>query len=223
MTHLYRVADSSQKLWTTNSGGWDGKGANLQCVACRVSPDGSPQDPSTNPADSIVVLMVTTEVLAANPPDAYRVLADPELAGHTAASGPHSRFTNLRVPAENVLAAPDAGAQLIQQTFAASAAIVGAMAVSIMRSAFEAAMKFAKTDNRGGSVPILERQSVADLLIDIKMRIETSRLLTWKALHCLENGPGDCSSRLELALEAKIFASENAVKSCVDAMKAVGM
>lgn len=195
----------------------------MQCVACRHSQDGGPQDNSVDPKDSVMVLLVTKDVLAANSPDAYCVLREPELAGHVAASGCHSRFTDLRVPAENVLAPPGQGAQLIEQTFASSAAIVGAMAVSLMRATFEAALNFAKTDTRGGSVPILERQSVADLLIDIKMRIETSRLLTWKALHCLENGPGDYHARLELALEAKVFASDNAVKSCVDAMKAVGV
>lgn len=97
------------------------------------------------------------------------------------------------------------------------------MSVSIMKAVFEAALDFAKSESRGGARPIIERQSVADVLIDIKMRIETSRLLTWKAMHCLENGPGDWSARLELALEAKIFSSDNAVKCCVDAMKVVGM
>ena len=170
-----------------------------------------------------MILMVTREIIEKNDPGAYQILSDPELGGHEAASGPHSRFTNLRVPGENLLAAPGKGAQLIEQTFGASAAIVGAMSVSIMRAAFEAALEFAKTETRGGSVPIIERQSVADLLIGIKMRTETSRLLTWKALHCLENGPGDVGARLELCLEAKIFCSDSAVQCCVDAMKLVGM
>lgn len=151
------------------------------------------------------------------------MLSEPELGGHIASSGPHSRFTNLRVPAENVLAPPGKGALVIEQTFGMSAAIVGAMSVSIMKAVFEAALDFAKSDTRGGATPILERQSVADVLIDIKMKIEASRLLTWKAMHCLENGPGDMSARLELALEAKIYCSDNATKCCVDAMKVVGM
>jgi alkylation response protein AidB-like acyl-CoA dehydrogenase len=43
-----------------------------------------------------------------------------------------------------------------------------------MRAIFDAALAFSK-NSRGGNVPIGERQSVADLLIDIKMRTETSR------------------------------------------------
>ena len=145
------------------------------------------------------------------------------MTGHPATTGPHSRFTDLRIPESYVLAQGEAAAQLVEQSFTASAALVGAFSISIMRAAFEAALKFAKEDNRGGSVPIIERQSVADLLIDVKMRVDTTRLLTWKALHALENGPGEFKARQELCLEAKMFGSDNAVKSVVDCMKAVGM
>ncbi|KAI9792518.1 MAG: hypothetical protein M1816_002038 [Peltula sp. TS41687] len=213
---------NGEKLWTTSSAGWDGLGADLQCIVCRHSQDGSAQDASADPRDAILVLMVTREEIAQNPPGAYKVLYEPELAGHIAASGPHTRFTDLRVPEANLLAAPGAGAALIEHTFASSAAIVGAMSVGIMRATFDAAMKFARTDTRGGSVPVLARQSVADLMIDIKMRTEASRLLTWKAMHCLQNGPGEYEARLEMACEAKVFGSDNAVKCVVDAMKAVG-
>lgn len=92
-----------------------------------------------------------------------------------------------------------------------------------MRSAFEAALRFAKEETRGGSVPIIDHQSVADLLIDVKMRIDTTRLLTWKALHALENGPGEFKARQEFCLEAKMFGSDNVVRSVADCMKVVGM
>ncbi|KAG8164024.1 hypothetical protein KVR01_005942 [Diaporthe batatas] len=216
---------SGEKMWTTNSGGWDGKGADLQCVVCRHSDseDGGPPDPARDPAGDILILLVTPDVIAANEPGAYEVLGEQELAGFPSASGPHSRFTNLRVPGANLLCPPGKGAQVVEQTFGSSAALVGAMGVGIMRAAFDAALKFAGEDTRGGSAPVLGRQSVADLLIDIKIRAEAGRLLTWKALHAIENGPGGWKARLELALEAKIYSSEAAVQSVVDAMKAVGI
>lgn len=37
------------------------------------------------------------------------------------------------------------------------------------------------TERRGGRDIMLENQSVADLLIKIKTRVEASRVLTWKA------------------------------------------
>ncbi|POS70787.1 hypothetical protein DHEL01_v210821 [Diaporthe helianthi] len=214
---------NGEKLWATNSGGWEGKGADVQCVVCRYSEDGGPPDPLKDPAEDILILLVTPEVIAANEPGAYQVLSEQELAGFPSTSGPHSRFSELRVPDANLLCPPGKEAQVVEETFGRSAALVGAMGVGLMRATFDAALRFAKEDTRGGSTPIVERQSVADLLIDIKIRAETSRLLTWKALHAIENGPGDWKARLELALEAKIYSSEAAVQSVVDAMKAVGI
>ena len=178
---------------------------------------------SGNPRDSVMILIVTSEDIARNSAGAFEVLAHVDTAGHGAVSGPHVRYTDLRVPAKNLLAPPGQGAPLIEGCFDATAAIVGAMSVGIMRATFDAALSFAKSDTRGGTVPIIQRQSVADLLMDIKMRTEASRYLTWKACHALENGPGPHAVRRELALETKIFTSDAAVKCVVDAMKAVGM
>jgi alkylation response protein AidB-like acyl-CoA dehydrogenase len=92
------------------------------------------------------------------------------------------------------------------------------MSVGLMAAAFESALDFAKTDSRGGAEPILYRQSVTDILMDVKMKIDAARFLTWKACHALENGHGG-----ELALEAKIYCSDLAVKAVSDCMSAVGM
>jgi len=206
-------------MWATNSSGWDDKGADLQCLVCRHSQDSSlPQDPNSDPASNIMILLVTPEIVAANPPNAYQVLKHLELPGHSSANGPHVKFTNFYVPSKYLLAEPGKGAPLIVQSFTSSAALVGAMSVGIMAATFESALAFAKTDKRGGSKNLMENQSVSDLLIGIKMRCDASRMLTWKACHDLDNGLGG-----ELAYQAKIFCSDNAVKSVVDAMGAVGM
>ena len=223
---LLRKEDTNYKsqLWSTNSGGWDDKGADLQCVVCRlVESPGAPQDPSMDPASLILILLVTRDDIAANDSKAFEVIGHPELPGHIAATSPHSRFTDLRVPHRNLLAAPGKGAHIVEITFGSSAALVGAMSVGIMRATFEAALAFSKQESRGGTIPIIERQSVANLLVNIKMRIEASRLLSWKGLHVIENGPGNWEARLELALEAKVFASEAAALSVMDAMNAVGI
>lgn len=216
--------ENIKQLWTTNSGGWDGKGAEIQSVVCRqVDSDGAAQNPSSDPAESIIILLVTRDIVASNDPSAYTILGDPELPGLQATTGPHTRFTNFRVPSSNVLAIGRPAAELVETSFTSSAALVGAFAVSIMRAAFDFALAFAKRDSRGGTVPIIQHQSVANLLQDIKMRTDSCRLLVWKALHCLENGPGDFKARQELCLETKIFASDLCVTSVADAMKAVGM
>jgi alkylation response protein AidB-like acyl-CoA dehydrogenase len=210
------IADLLQ-MWATNFSGWDDRGADLQCVVCRHSQDGKDQDPTSDPADAVLILLVAREVVQNNKASAYQVLNHPEIAGHSSVNGPHVKFTEFRVPSHNLLAAPGKGAPIIIQCFTATAALVGAMSVGIMAAAFEAAFEFAKSDTRGGSEPILAHQSVSDLLIDIKMRTDAARFLTWKACHALEKGNG------ELALEAKIFCSDMAVKAVTDAMSAVGM
>ena len=39
----------------------------------------------------------------------------------------------------------------------------------------------------------------------------------------MENGPGEYNARRELALAAKVFCSESAVRACINAMSAVGI
>ncbi len=205
-------------MWATNNAGWDDRGADLQCVVCRYSQDGKDQDPTANPEDAIMILLVTREVVEKNEASAYQVVKYVELPGHSSASGPHVKFENFRVPGHNLLAEPGKGAAIAIQCFIQSAALVGAMSVGIMAAAFEASLHFAKADARRGAQSLLSRQSVADLLMDVKMRTDAARFLTWKACHALESGKGG-----ELALEAKIYCSDLAVKVVVDAMSAVGM
>ncbi|KAL8715964.1 MAG: hypothetical protein Q9220_000631 [cf. Caloplaca sp. 1 TL-2023] len=215
---------NGEKIWGTNCAGWDFKGADLQVVACRSVSSGSAELRDLKPgANSAMLLLVTRALIDSNVDGAYTVVRHIETPGHTACSGPHIRFTNLRVPSSHVLALPGTSKaqDLIQATFTTSAATVGAMSVGVMRAAFDCAYDFARTHDAGGSTAsLLDRQSVADLLIDIKTRVEAGRVLTWKAAHALDNHHRGAA---ELAFEAKIWCSEAAVRCCADAMKVVGV
>ncbi|KAE8376054.1 acyl-CoA dehydrogenase/oxidase C-terminal [Aspergillus bertholletiae] len=164
-----------------------------------------------------MILLVTREDIAANAPEAYVVLSHPETIGHRAVSGPHIRFQNF--VAKEVIAVPGAGAQVIEAAFTASAALVGAMGVALMRRCFGMTLQFAQSDTRNGSEPIINKQSVADLLIKMKMHCEAGRALTWKAAASLGRYP----EAAETAHLAKIFCSENAVQCVVDGMNVVGI
>ena len=89
-----------------------------------------------------------------------------------------------------------------------------------MRQAFDVAYHYALTNKRGGAVPIIAHQSVADVLADAKGRIEAVRLLAWRALDAViaqdPAGP-------ELALHAKIFGSETGVEVITRLMNVVGV
>lgn len=209
---------NGEKIWATNSAGWDFEGADLQCVVCRTI---KPQ--SEEPADAIMILLVTIADIKRNVPDAFKVLRHVSTAGHTACSGPHIKYTDLRVPTKNVLCPPGTGAPIVSGAFDCTAVLVGAMSVGIMRAAFDAALAFAKGDNRRGAADLLTRQAVADLLSGIKMQTEACRALTWKAANCLENGPGDYNARRELALAAKVYCSDACTKAVTEAINVVGI
>ena len=170
-----------------------------------------------------MILLVTIADIKRNAPGAFKVLRHISTAGHTACSGPHIKYTNLRVPVKNVLCPPGTGAPIVSAAFDCTAVLVGAMSVGIMRAAFDAALTFAKGDNRRGASELLTRQAVADLMSGIKMQTEACRALTWKAANCLENGPGDYNTRRELALAAKIYCSDACTKAVTDAINVVGM
>jgi alkylation response protein AidB-like acyl-CoA dehydrogenase len=222
-TAIYdRGADSwivnGEKMWATSCCGWDTRGADLQVLVVR--------NPATelNKIDSTMLIMLTRAVIDENRssgnPDCYSVVRHIPMPGHTACVGPHIRFTNMRIPARYVLATGAEAVRIITGTFTASAATVGAMSVGIMRATFDAALQFARTSTIGGNFSMLDHQSPADVLIDIKCRIEACRALTWKAAASLDNSVVGAG---ELAYEAKIYASEAAVKTVAEAMRVVGV
>ncbi|EJT72238.1 hypothetical protein GGTG_09104 [Gaeumannomyces tritici R3-111a-1] len=215
---------NGEKMWATNCAGWDFKGADLTCVVCR---DASAEGVADDPRSKIMLLVVTRADLDRSGPGAFTVLRHVETAGHTSWSGPHVRYTDVVVPAGNLLcAASPSGraADAVLGAFDGSAVLVGAMGVGLMRAAFDAALAFARGwGNGGGAEPLLARQAAADLLSGVKMQAEACRALTWKAAHALERGPGSYAARRELALAAKVHCSDAAVRAVVDAMGAVGV
>jgi hypothetical protein len=63
---------------------------------------------------------------------------------------------------------------LIYQALSLIAPLVESMTCGVVCRTFEVALKFAKEDDRGGSVLTIQRQSVGDLLINCKIKIDTS-------------------------------------------------
>src|ERR1700710_2615553 len=66
------------------------------------------------------------------------------------------------------------------QTFDASRPTVGAQALGIARAAYEYALDYAKERRQFGKA-IIENQSIAFDLANMKMEIDAARLLVWRA------------------------------------------
>lgn len=196
-----------EKFFITNGWGWEGEGADLFIVSART-------DPSLPAAQSLAMFAVP------RPASGLSFGPSLETMGHKATPSPRIRFDNVRVPAENMIGKPGDGARMLSQTFAWSGVGVAAEAICVMNQAFEAALAFAKSDRRNGSVPIIDYQNVGYMLVDMKMKLEASRYLMWKAAHQYDHTEGQST---ELAIMSKVFCSEQAVQVVYDAMRLVGI
>ena len=140
--------------------------------------------------------------------------------GHRAHLTPRFRLDAVRVPAGNLLGQEGGGLQLAAESFAGSAALVGIFGVALMRAAFQFALSFAKSERRGGIQQIIQHQAVGYALADAKTTIEAARALSWHACRAIDTAaPG----ALELAIHAKVFGSEAAVRVITDLMRVVGI
>jgi acyl-CoA dehydrogenase len=105
--------------------------------------------------------------------------------------------------------------QAAMQTFEASRPTVGAQALGIARAAYEYALDYAKEREQFGR-KIIENQSIAFTLARMKLEIDASRLLVWRASwmgrngHRFENAEGSMS-KLK-AGEVAVWATERAIQ-----------
>ena len=105
--------------------------------------------------------------------------------------------------------------QAAMQTFEASRPTVGAQALGIARAAYEYALDYAKEREQFGK-KIIENQSIAFALADMKLEIDAARLLVWRAAwmgrtgQTFENAEGSMS-KLK-AGEVAVWATERAIQ-----------
>jgi butyryl-CoA dehydrogenase len=202
----YWIIDGAKK-WVSSATGWEGRGADLLSVVCRTDADSPPEQGISivaveGPADGIVLDRAIDSV------------------GHRAHLQPEFRLTAVRAPATNLIGPRGGGKALAEACFTGTAPIVGIFAVALMRAAFDCALRFARTERRGGPVPIIEHQAVGYALADAKTAIEAVRSLSLRAAHAVDAQVPDA---LELALHAKVFGSETAVRVITDLMRVVGI
>ncbi|MHA1791357.1 MAG: acyl-CoA dehydrogenase family protein [Promethearchaeota archaeon] len=97
------------------------------------------------------------------------------------------KFKDCRVPAENILAGPGDGFKLAMKTFSRTRPIIGSFAVGAARSAMEFAIDHAKKRRAFGQ-KLSAFQNTAFKIAEMYQKIETMRLLTWKAAWEADNG-----------------------------------
>ena len=121
------------------------------------------------------------------------------------------------VPAGNLLGREGDGYRIALANLEAGRIGIGAQAVGMARSAYEAALAYARERQTFGK-PIVEHQAVAFRLADMATQIEAARQLVWHAA-VLRDAGLPC---LKEASMAKLFASEMAERVCSDAIQIHG-
>ena len=198
---------NGRKKWISSATGWDRKGADVLSVVCRTDPAAPPER-----AISIIVVEGPTPGIVFE-----RAINS---IGHRAHLVPQFDLQNVTTPQHNLLGQEGSGLALGSAAFTVTGGLVGIFGVALMRAAFDFALHFARTEKRGGVHPIIEHQAVGYALADAKTTIEAARYLSWRACHALDT---QSPSAGELAVEAKIYGSEAAVRVISELMQVVGI
>lgn len=126
-------------------------------------------------------------------------------------------FENCAIPEANLLGPRGKGLAIALSNLEGGRIGIAAQALGIARAAFESALRYAR-ERVQFDVPIIEHQSIANLLVDMEVDINAARLLTLHAASLRQAG----SPCLSQASQAKLFASEMAERVCTKAIQIFG-
>jgi acyl-CoA dehydrogenase len=138
-------------------------------------------------------------------------------------------FDDVRVPGRCVLGGKErvearlararegkkAGGQAAMATFETTRPTVGAMAVGVARAAYDYALEYAK-DREAFGRKIIQNQSIAFDLANMRMEIDASRMLVWRAAWMGRNNvpfeAGEGSMSKLKASEVAVWSTERAIQ-----------
>jgi hypothetical protein len=124
---------------------------------------------------------------------------------------------DVRVSAENILGGIGGGGAVFVESMDWERTLIGACHVGVMRRLLENSIEHARERTAAGQ-PIGKYQSVSNRIVDMKIRLEASRLLVLRAAWKLGR------SR-DVALDAsaaKVFVSEALLQTTLDAVRTLG-
>jgi len=128
-------------------------------------------------------------------------------------------FEDCEVPAENLVGGiENTGFLYGLKTLNFSRPAVAASAVGTAQGAFDCAVQYAREREQFG-VKIASFQAIQHMLADMAMKIEASRLLTYKSARLAEVEHKDMA---RFSAMAKCFAADSAMAVCTDAVQIYG-
>jgi hypothetical protein len=126
-------------------------------------------------------------------------------------------FEDCEVPAENRLGREGRGAEVFECSMEWERGCILANALGVMRRQLEECTEHARNRRQFGK-PIGKFQSVANRIVDMKVRLDTCRPLVYRIGWLKEQSRG---AMLESSI-AKLYVSESLVKNSLDAVQIFG-
>ncbi|MGH2473586.1 MAG: acyl-CoA dehydrogenase [Candidatus Limnocylindria bacterium] len=126
-------------------------------------------------------------------------------------------FQAARVPAANLLGDVGQGFKIALSTLDGGRISIAAQAVGIARACLEDSLAYAKQREAFGK-KVADFQAIQWMLADMATEIDAARLLTWRAAALKDAG----EDHVLAAAEAKLFASDVAVKASRDCVQIFG-
>ncbi len=126
-------------------------------------------------------------------------------------------FENCEVPVENLLGREGRGAEVFNCSMEWERSCILASCLGTMRRQLEKCTEYARMRRQFGK-PIGKFQSVANKLVDMKVRLDTARPLVYRIGWLKDHGK---SAVMEAAM-AKLYLSDCFVKSSLDAIQVYG-
>jgi alkylation response protein AidB-like acyl-CoA dehydrogenase len=126
-------------------------------------------------------------------------------------------FESCRVPAANLLGGLGDGFKIALSTLDGGRISIAAQAVGIARACLEDSLAYAKQREAFGK-KVADFQAIQWMLADMATEIDAARLLTWRAAAMKDAG----EDYILAAAEAKLFASDVAVKASRDCVQIFG-
>ncbi|CAH1392881.1 unnamed protein product [Nezara viridula] len=129
-------------------------------------------------------------------------------------------FEDCEIPEENLVGQPGLGFKIAMMTLDSGRIGIAAQALGIAQASLDCAVEYASKRSAFGA-PISKLQSIQNKIADMALKIESSRLLTWRAAALKDEG----NKYTKEAAMAKLSASETATfvsHQCIQILGGMG-
>jgi alkylation response protein AidB-like acyl-CoA dehydrogenase len=126
-------------------------------------------------------------------------------------------LVDCEVPAENILGKEGSGQAIFTHSMEWERTCILASHLGMMQRLIETCVKYARERQQFGH-PIGKYSAISNMIADMEVRLETGRLLLYKAAWLKSQG----RHALKEAAMAKLFVSEATVQTCLDAIQIHG-